>query len=170
MQAWGINLNKIRSLGKTNNDTSFLISIDGHGAEDRVREAMQFNPSREAALPKMLGSYKRADYSPPAVGGIPSIDHVVRQVQADMENGTSITSQETVVVFTLNDEIGALAKALRPFADSQINLTAIDSMPTRRRMGEYAFYLAYDKNASGSDSAIEELAKYCTQVVLLNHS
>lgn len=169
LHAWGINLNKIRSLGKTNGDTSFLISIDGHSVEDRVRKAIQFNPSRESVRPRMLGSYRRAEYVPPNIDGVPSIDHVIKQIRAEMENGNSATPQETAVVFTLKDEVGALAKTLRPFADRNINLTAIDSMPTRRRMGEYAFYLTYDRNAPDGESAIQELSKHCTQVVLLNH-
>lgn len=169
LQAWGINLNKIRSLGKTNGDTSFLISIDGHSAEDHIRKAMQFNPSRESIRPRMLGSYRRTEYTRPKIDGIPSIDHVVEPIRAEMENGNSATPQETAVVFTLKDEVGALAKTLRPFTDRNINLTAIDSMPTRRRMGEYAFYLTYDRNAPDGESAIQELSRHCTQVVLLNH-
>lgn len=168
LQSWRINLNKIRSFGKINGDHVFLISIDGHLADMRLRKAIQFNPSREKVGPRILGSYKCAEYVPPQVSALPPIDYLVRQIQSEMEKGTMSTPNETVAIFTLNSEVGALSKALRPFAQRNINLAALDSMPTRRKMGEYAFYLACDKNANGLEDALLELSSYCTQLVLLN--
>ncbi len=50
----------------------------------------------------------------------------------------------TAVVFAVPDRAGALQEALRWFADNQINLTRIDSRPSRRRLWEYVFFVDLD--------------------------
>ncbi|BAQ65287.1 prephenate dehydratase [Geminocystis sp. NIES-3709] len=55
---------------------------------------------------------------------------------------------------------GVLVKPLQIFADKQINLTKIESRPTKRSLGEYLFFvdLAGDTSQSPIQSALQELA------------
>jgi prephenate dehydratase len=55
---------------------------------------------------------------------------------------------------------GVLVKPLQIFADKQINLTKIESRPTKRSLGEYLFFVDLARNTSQSSiqSALQELA------------
>jgi chorismate mutase / prephenate dehydratase len=51
---------------------------------------------------------------------------------------------QTAVVFGVNDRVGALQDALRSLAENGINLTRIESRPSRRRIWEYVFFVDLD--------------------------
>ncbi|HLG22975.1 MAG TPA: prephenate dehydratase [Candidatus Manganitrophaceae bacterium] len=48
---------------------------------------------------------------------------------------------KTSVMFSIKDKVGALYDTLRPFADHQINLTKIESRPSKKKAWEYIFYV-----------------------------
>lgn len=50
---------------------------------------------------------------------------------------------KTSVVVNLRDKVGALAVMLKPFERNKINLTAIESRPSRRRKWEYYFFIDF---------------------------
>ncbi|XP_067856124.1 phenylalanine-4-hydroxylase [Heptranchias perlo] len=47
----------------------------------------------------------------------------------------------TSLIFSLKEEVGALAKALRLFEEKGLNLTHIESRPSRLKKGEYEFFI-----------------------------
>jgi chorismate mutase/prephenate dehydratase len=51
---------------------------------------------------------------------------------------------KTSVVFSVKHKPGALFDAIKEFADSKINLTKIESRPTRQKAWEYNFYLDFE--------------------------
>lgn len=51
---------------------------------------------------------------------------------------------KTSIIVTLKDEPGALYKFLKEFADAKINLTKIESRPSRRKLGEYLFFIDFE--------------------------
>jgi prephenate dehydratase len=77
----------------------------------------------------------------------------------DMESQTrfvSISNKEvgggkTSLIFAVNDEPGALYSILKIFADNNINLTKIESRPSRRKLGEYVFFLDYENAGRKTD-------------------
>ncbi|XP_026877396.2 phenylalanine-4-hydroxylase isoform X2 [Electrophorus electricus] len=61
-------------------------------------------------------------------------------------------------IFSLKEEVGALAKALRLFEDKGINLTHIESRPSRINKHEYEFFISLDSACSKDlDEAIRSL-------------
>ncbi len=51
---------------------------------------------------------------------------------------------KTSVMFSVKDEPGVLFRVLKPFSDSAVNLTKIESRPSRRRAWEYIFLVDLD--------------------------
>ncbi len=71
---------------------------------------------------------------------------------------------KTSIMFSLKDRVGILHDALAPFKKYNINLTKIESRPSRKRPWEYVFFVDFighieDKNVK---KAIAELEKLCT--------
>jgi prephenate dehydratase len=59
------------------------------------------------------------------------------------------------VIFSTKHEAGALFSILQLFANAKINLTRIESRPSRKKVGEYAFLL--DFLGSEKDGKIREV-------------
>ncbi len=64
-------------------------------------------------------------------------------------------SDKTSILFSLKDEPGALSHALLPFDKHNINLTKIESRPTRRKLWEYIFFVDFEGHCS--DSLVREI-------------
>jgi prephenate dehydratase len=66
---------------------------------------------------------------------------------------------------------GVLVKPLQIFADKQINLTKIESRPTKRSLGEYLFFvdLAGDVSQFAIKSALQELATVTKNLKVLGN-
>ena len=61
---------------------------------------------------------------------------------------------KTSIIFALKDEPGALHHILGDFAERNINLTKIESRPSRRKLGEYFFFV--DLKDSLSDERVKD--------------
>lgn len=75
----------------------------------------------------------------------------------------------SAVVFGVQDRVGALQDALRSLADNGVNLSRIESRPSRRRLWEYVFFVDLDGHPSEDRiaRALEGLARVCTFVRVL---
>jgi chorismate mutase/prephenate dehydratase len=58
----------------------------------------------------------------------------------------STDHDKTSLMVSIQDRVGGLYRMLKPFADHGINLTKIESRPSKRRLGEYIFYLDFEGN------------------------
>lgn len=76
---------------------------------------------------------------------------------------------KTSLVFTLNDRPGGLSEALQIFAQRGINLTKIESRPTKQALGKYLFYLDLDGHQLDSITAeaLRELGEIATFVRIM---
>ena len=90
--------------------------------------------------------------------------------------GQSLTNQHlsshnvhTSLAFSTGANVpGSLVKPLQVFAQRGINLSRLESRPTKRSLGDYVFFvdLEADANSSPAKSALEELASY-TEILKL---
>ncbi|MGF1479449.1 MAG: prephenate dehydratase [Cyanophyceae cyanobacterium] len=76
------------------------------------------------------------------------------------------TGSYTTLAFSVADVPGSLVRPLQVFAQRGINLTRIESRPTKRSLGEYLFFvdLEGDKAQQSIQEALAEL-KDCTKVL-----
>jgi chorismate mutase/prephenate dehydratase len=70
---------------------------------------------------------------------------------------------KTSILFAIRDRVGALYRMLEPFAKGQINLTKIESRPSRYRVWEYIFYVDFEGHAEEAHvkAALEHLREEC---------
>ncbi|HMV46106.1 MAG TPA: prephenate dehydratase, partial [Leptospiraceae bacterium] len=81
--------------------------------------------------------------------------NVIRESIEDLSNNTTrfliigksqclpTGNDKTSIVFSVADKPGALYLALKPFFENNINLTKVESRPTRRNSWEYNFFIDF---------------------------
>jgi chorismate mutase/prephenate dehydratase len=85
-------------------------------------------------------------------------------------NGCPPTGDDkTSLMFSLQDKPGALFSALAPFKDLRINMSKIESRPSKRKAWEYFFFVDVDGHAEDPAlvKALAELKNHCTFVKIL---
>jgi len=77
------------------------------------------------------------------------------------EDSPPTGKDKTSIVFSVKHKPGALFYGLKEFADANINLTKIESRPTRQRAWEYNFYLDFEGHREDNKikTALEELGQ-----------
>jgi len=75
----------------------------------------------------------------------------------------------TCVMFSIADQVGALHRALAPFRRFRINMTKIESRPSKRKAWEYFFFVDCDGHASDRklSKALALLGEHCSFVKIL---
>jgi chorismate mutase/prephenate dehydratase len=73
---------------------------------------------------------------------------------------------KTSIVISLKDEVGALEKALRSFASRGINLSKIESRPSRKKAWDYLFFIDFigHYHDDAVRAALDELQAHCSFV------
>jgi chorismate mutase/prephenate dehydratase len=76
---------------------------------------------------------------------------------------------KTSIMFSVQDRPGALFSALAPFKDLRINMSKIESRPSKRKAWEYFFFVDIDGHAEDAPlvKALDELQKHCSFVKIL---
>jgi len=76
---------------------------------------------------------------------------------------------KTSLMLCVNDRPGALLDVLEPFKRLQINMSKIESRPSKRKAWEYYFFVDVDGHAGDAPvaKALEELKKHCSFVKIL---
>jgi chorismate mutase/prephenate dehydratase len=70
---------------------------------------------------------------------------------------------KTSIMFSIKDKPGALYMILRPFAKHKINLTKIESRPSKRKAWEYIFFVDMEGHIEDKPvrKAINDVKKEC---------
>ncbi len=76
---------------------------------------------------------------------------------------------KTAILFSVRDRVGALHDVLSVFARRRINLTRIESRPSRREPWEYVFFVDFTGHAEEPNAAeaLLEMQDACTMVKVL---
>jgi chorismate mutase/prephenate dehydratase len=107
---------------------------------------------------KMIKQQGRADYAAIAsarAAEIYGMKIIAREIEDNPNNFTRFFilgkedsppsgNDKTSIVFSTKDKPGALYKSLNEFASRSINLTKLESRPTRQNPWEYNFYLDFE--------------------------
>src|SRR5205823_6907007 len=76
---------------------------------------------------------------------------------------------KTSIMLSVKDKVGALYELLRPFASSGVNLTKIESRPSRRKAWEYIFFIDCEGHVDEDrvKKALTELKSRCLFLKIL---
>ncbi|MEM9016441.1 MAG: prephenate dehydratase [Verrucomicrobiota bacterium] len=78
-------------------------------------------------------------------------------------------NDRTSIMFSVRDEPGSLVRALEPFEKFEINMSKIESRPSKRRAWEYFFFVDVAGHCEDPELAdvIEQLSRHCSFVKVL---
>jgi chorismate mutase/prephenate dehydratase len=78
-------------------------------------------------------------------------------------------SDKTSIMFSIRHRVGALAEILNAFARSKLNLTRIESRPSRQKAWEYVFFVDLEGYAEDAHviRALEDATEYCIFMKIL---
>lgn len=86
----------------------------------------------------------------------------------DKKGAVSEVANKASLCFQVGNDVGALAKVLNAFADQQVNLSKIQSMPVLGKRNEYNFYVDIEWNEqSDYDDAIRQVLKYTINFTIM---
>ncbi len=91
-------------------------------------------------------------------------DNVTRFLVIGNSIPDSTGDDKTSVMFSIKDKVGALYNMLSPFKRNGINLTKIESRPSKKKAWDYYFFVDFSGHVSDAKvkKALDELAKECT--------
>jgi len=83
--------------------------------------------------------------------------------------GAPTGKDRTSLMFSLVDEVGSLHRALAPLSRHRINMTRIESRPSKRKAWAYFFFVDVEGHHEDPPlrRAIEELSRHCSFVKVL---
>ena len=76
---------------------------------------------------------------------------------------------KTSILCFIKDEVGALFSLLEPFREAALNLTKIESWPSKRRAWHYCFFIDFQGHVSDShvQDALVDVGRHCSELKLL---
>jgi len=102
-----------------------------------------------------------------------SLNIIERRIESNKKNFTRFlilennnseeekTINKASICFQVSNRVGALAKVLNIFADNNVNLTKIQSMPVLGKRNEYYFYVDIEwKHMESYDTVVRKALKY----------
>jgi chorismate mutase / prephenate dehydratase len=97
------------------------------------------------------------------------VRNVTRFLVVGREPAPPTGRDKTSILFSLKDEAGVLFKVLQPLADAGLNLSRIESRPSRKKLWDYVFFIDVDGHASepSVQGAIRALEERCQFVKML---
>lgn len=101
--------------------------------------------------------------------GIQDQDSFTRFIVMGRSVPSPTGGDKTSLIFAVKDLPGALSKALAPFASRGLNLTKIESRPSKKALGEYVFFVDFSGHVSEpvSKEALADLSRVCTSIKVL---
>ncbi len=105
--------------------------------------------------------------------GLKALKESIQDVAHNTTRFLIISSQDvpptgndrTAIVFSIKDKVGALHAMLTPFYKNKINLTKIESRPSKKKAWDYYFFVDFeghqlDTNVKKALNQLEGMCKY----------
>jgi len=98
-----------------------------------------------------------------------NLSNYTRFLVLSLEDAAPTGDDKTSIIFAGKHEPGTLYHALGEFASRNINLTRIESRPTKKTAWQYNFYLDFEghRTEKRCEEALQALEKYATFVKIL---
>jgi chorismate mutase/prephenate dehydratase len=95
--------------------------------------------------------------------------NVTRFLVIGRQEAESTKDDKTSIMFSIKDKVGALHDMLVPFKKNSINLTKIESRPSRLKAWEYHFFIDLEGHYKNNKvkKALSELEKNCAYLKVL---
>jgi chorismate mutase/prephenate dehydratase len=76
---------------------------------------------------------------------------------------------KTSIVLSIKDRVGALYEILKPFGDNKVNLTKIESRPSKKRAWDYVFFVDMEGHQDEPNlrKTLEIVGSYCEAMKVL---
>jgi chorismate mutase/prephenate dehydratase len=140
---------------------------------------IEISSTAEAAK-KAAGEPSAAAIASRAAATLYNLEIVARGIEDNRENYTRFLvigrnpaersgQDKTSVLFSIKDKVGALHDILMSFKSCGINLTKIESRPTKKRAWEYIFFVDFLGHISETkvQTALRQLARHSVFVKVL---
>ena len=110
--------------------------------------------------------------------GDPTVGAIASAMAADLYGLSRVESSsgkaknnKFILLFTVNDEAGALAKAIQVIGSHGFNMKALRSRPVKEKDWQYYFYaeIEGDENSEEGRSMLEELSRQCDTLKVAGH-
>ena len=90
-------------------------------------------------------------------------NNYTRFIVISKDNPSRTGKDKTSIMFSVKDKPGALFSIMQPFAKHKLNLTKIESRPSKRRAWEYIFFVDMEGHIEDNDvtKAIDDVKKEC---------
>jgi len=96
-------------------------------------------------------------------------DNVTRFIVISRREHEPTGKDTTSILFSIKDRVGALHDILLPFARKSINLTRIESRPSRRRAWDYVFFVDFEGHRADPavQGVIDRVRQSCSMLKVL---
>ncbi len=143
------------------------IEIKEATSTTRAAELASRDPSAAAIASELAASLYDLKYVEKNIGDI--TDNYTRFLVIAQSFPSRSGKDKTSILFSVKDRPGALYSILQPFAKGGINLTKIESRPSRRKAWEYIFFVDMQGHVQDDAvrNAIEEMKEGCLYLKIL---
>ena len=127
-----------------------------------------------------LKNYKSAAISSELAAKIYNLNILAKSIEDSKDNwtrffvlGRNIASKtgndKTSIIFTIKDKVNTLYNILSEFSKSNINLTKIESRPTKKKVWQYIFFIDFEGHISTKkvSDTIEKIKEHCVFLKVL---
>jgi chorismate mutase/prephenate dehydratase len=149
-----------------------------HLPQASVEAAASTTAAAQAAAADRSGAI--AAIASPIAAGIYGLQTVAKGIQDSNDNTTRFFvigrtlakptgADKTSVMLSIRDRVGALASVLKPFEKHKVNLTSIESRPSRRKAWDYYFFIDFHGHQDEPKVArlLKDLAAQVAQLKVL---
>ena len=149
-----------------------LLTVSASNTAEAARLIAEKNDRSVAAI---------ASYETAALYGLNLLDHDINESSGNTTRFAVLSREANepagsekgtfVIMFTVNDEAGALVKAISVIGKYGFNMKVLRSRPVKTRSWQYYFYVEAEGDETTKDgrAMLEELAKQCDELKVAGH-